>query len=205
MKDLLVLVADKDAELLIKELLWRIPHLENLAEFSSEIIRHPQRDEGIANRASDYVQSFVNDFRFLIVLSDYNGSGKKYIPRVQLETEFENQFNQNGWSDRNACIFFEPELEAWFWVKHNFLHRLLDWQDEQNIYEWLEQEGFQFNDNSQKPLRPKEAFEAVLKKQKIPHSSAIYARFARITDYRQCVDPTFLKFLSTLKKWFSNA
>lgn len=202
MKDLLVLVADKDAELIFKELLWRIPHLENITEFSYEILRHPQRDEGIANRAVDYVQQYINDFRFLIVLSDYNGCGKKHIPRVQLETELENQFNQNGWQDRNACILFEPELEAWLWVKHNFLHRLLDWQDEQNIYEWLIQEGFQFKENSLKPIRPREAFEAALRKQNIPHSSALYARFARIMDYRQCTDPTFLKFLNTLRRWF---
>jgi hypothetical protein len=202
MKDLLVLVADKDAELILKELLWRIPHLENFTEFSYEIIRHPQRDEGIANRAIDYVQAYTTDFRFLMVFSDYNGCGKKYIPRVQLETELENQFNQNGWPDRNACMLFEPELEAWLWVKHNFLHRLLDWQDEQNIYQWLIQEGFQFKENSQKPVRPKEAFEAALRKQKIPHSSALYARFARIVDYRQCIDSTFLKFMNTLKKWF---
>jgi hypothetical protein len=200
MKDLLVLAADQDAEFLLKALLEKISIVEKISSIDFEIIRHPQRDAGVATDAVEFVRPYINDYRYLMIIFDYEGSGKETRTKNDIELDMENQLNINGWPDRCACITFFPELESWLWVHHQHLHDILDWFGNEDIYKWLETSGYVFTGN--KPARPKESFEAALKKQKLPRSSSLYSSLAQKASYQQCIDPSFNKFLNTLKKWF---
>jgi hypothetical protein len=201
MKDILILTADQNAELLIKALLEKIPAIENIPAIDYEIIRHPGHDSGVAKNAVEFVRPFINDCRFLMVLFDYEGSGKESLPKNILESEIEDTLNKNGWQQRNVCITFYPELESWLWVNHRHLHTILNWHNQETVYEWLADNGFKFQDG--KPARPKEAIEFVLRKQNIPRSSSVYASLAQKASYRQCMDQSFVKFLSAIKLWFA--
>jgi len=201
MKDILVLTADQNAELLIKTLLEKIPTIENIPAIDYEIIRHPGHDSGVVKNAVEFVRPFINDCRFLMVLFDYEGSGKESLNQNSLESEIEDALNKNGWQNRNICITLYPELESWLWVNRQHLHDILNWHHEQDIYEWLKSRGYIFQNN--KPVRPKEAFEAALRKVNIPRSSAIYSSLAQKASYLQCTDQSFNKFLNTMKKWFA--
>jgi len=201
MRDLLILTADKDAEFFIKSLLEKIPNIDNTHLIDYDIISHPQRDPGVATHAVEFVRPYINDYKFLMIIFDYEGSGKESMSKDVLESAIEDDLNKNGWHDRNVCIALKPELESWLWVNQTHLHNILDWEDTQNIYDWLRANGQTFNAN--KPDRPKEAFEAVLKKQKRPRSSSIYAELAHRASYRQCIDPSFKKLLNTIRTWFA--
>jgi hypothetical protein len=202
MKDLLVLAADLDAELLLKSLLPKIPTIEDCQAMTFDIIRHPQRDPGVVGKTVDLVRPYIDDYRFLLVVLDHEGSGREGQSRNTLESYIENLLGLIGWQARNSCVVIEPELESWLWVNETHLHDILDWSDRSGVYSWITEKNFQFHANSMKPVRPKEAFEAVLRKQGIPRSSSLYAMLGQKASYKQCVDPSFEKFITTIKRWF---
>lgn len=200
MKDILILTADQDAEFLIKALLDKIPTVERTPSIDFDIIRHPLRDAGVATNAVEFVRPYINDYRYLMIIFDYEGSGKESMSKNDLELHIENQLNKNGWPGNNVCITFYPEVESWLWVNRQHLHDILDWTSEYNIDKWLTEKGYKFQGD--KPQRPKEAFEAALRRQNIPRSSSLYSSLVQKASYRQCTDPSFRKFLNTLKTWF---
>ena len=53
-----------------------------------------------------------------------------------------------------------------------------------------------------KPVRPKEAAEAALRKVRRPRSSNIYRKLAEVVSLQLCTDPAFLKLKSILQNWF---
>jgi hypothetical protein len=203
MKDLLLLTADKDAEFTLKSLINKIIIVENINQISFDIITHPQRDPGVAKQTIEYIRPYITDYRFVIILYDHEGSGKESIEKAELESSMENDLANNGWREKNTCILFEPELESWLWVNKQHLHSLVDWQNDQDIYQWINKNGFDSINNSNKPTRPKEAFEAVLKHQKIPRSSSLYSKLAETASYQNCIDDSFDKFIKKIREWFS--
>jgi hypothetical protein len=199
MKDILVLTADKNAELMLKAFMDRLTESEKIRKFDFDIITHPKRDPGVANQSVDFVRPYIKDYRFLLVLFDHEGSGKERESKSELELQIEKALHNNGWQDRNVCILFEPELESWLWVNKAHLHRIMDWEHKNDIYQWIEAKGFLLKNS--KPVRPKEAFESALKFQKIPRSASLYSALAQQADYRDCIDPSFQKFIHTIRNW----
>lgn len=199
MKDILVLTADKNAELMLKALMSRLPKSEKIREFDFDVHTHTKRDPGVANQSVEYVRPYIQDYRFLLVLFDHEGSGKEKQAKLELESQIEKELDNNGWQDRNACILFEPELESWLWVNKAHLHQVMDWENKEDIYQWIKRNGFSFVNS--KPDRPKEAFESALKFQKIPRSSSLYVALAKQADYQDCIDPSFQKFIHTIRNW----
>jgi hypothetical protein len=57
-------------------------------------------------------------------------------------------------------------------------------------------------DGQAKPDRPKEVLEAILKKNRIPRSSAIYKKITSKVSVQGCQDGSFLELLETLRNWF---
>ncbi len=199
MKDILVLTADKDAELMLKALLDRLPRSEKIREFNFDIITHPKRDPGVVNQSVEYVRPYIKDYRFLLVFFDHEGSGKEKKAKLELELQIEKELDSNGWQDRNACIILEPELESWLWVNKTHLHQIMDWEHQEDVYQWIKTKGFSCINS--KPVRPKEAFESALKYQKIPRSSSLYVTLAEKADYLDCIDTSFTKFINTIRNW----
>jgi hypothetical protein len=202
MKDLLVVVADQDAEFLLKTLLNRIQGIERLLPFTFDIVRHPQRDAGCATQLIDFVRSNIRDYKYLLVLFDYEGSGLETETCDSIESKIKESLNRNGWENKNACIVFKPELETWLWVNNTHLNAVTDWEDNQDIYKWIRERGFDFSNQTQKPVRPKEAFLTVLRKQSIPRSASLFSDLAKRASYRNCMDPSFNNFLRVIKEWF---
>ena len=54
-----------------------------------------------------------------------------------------------------------------------------------------------------KPLRPKEALEAMVSVHRQPRSSALYERVTGRISLQRCSDPAFARLRSTLKAWFA--
>lgn len=199
-KNLIILTADKNTQILLQTLIKRMQKVENLQPFNFEVIVHPKRDPGVATNCHEFLRLFLSSHDYCIVLLDHEGSGKERILKMDLEREIEKTLSINGWKERNCCIVIKPELEIWLWVNAVQIHRLIDWEEEVNIYEWLKLNGIEFIDN--KPTHPKEVFEILLRKQGIARSSSLYSKLAETASYRNCKDISFQKLRITLNQWF---
>ncbi len=199
MKDLIVLVADKNMKFLVEELLRRVPLIEQVGNFDFDVFVHPLRDPGIFSTADDFLRPFSGQYSHAIVILDYKGCGHEKEGRLKVEQHIENRLDRSGWKDRNCAVCIQPELENWIWVNKVVLQKAISWSSPVDVYSWLEKQGYEFSEFS-KPVQPKEAFEEVLKFARIPRSSSVYAEIAKTASYKKCTDPAFCKMIDYLRK-----
>lgn len=203
MKDLIILTADKNTDFLLRGLLPRIPTVEHLSPFSYDIFVHPLRDAGVYNNAHEFLRPFIEKYKYAIVVLDHEGCGRERHTRISLEEEIESRLANNGWANRVAVLVISPEIENWVWVGEVHVQKIVNWNNDQNIYDWLKSKGY-MQHNSIKPDQPKEAFEFILSETRTPRSSSLYQQIAKKASYRQCRDSAFLKMIQTLQQWFAN-
>ncbi len=201
MKDLIVLVADKNMEFLIKGLFPRIPATEQIREFNFESLVHPYRDPGIYNNADDFLRSQNDKYNYALVILDHAGCGREKEARETIEEEIEGKISRSGWQDRMCAIVIEPELENWIWVNETHVAQAISWEESTKVYDWLHANNWKEVEEA-KPTRPKEAFEAALRLSETPRSSSIYREISSQASYKKCQDPAFLKMLNQIKAWF---
>jgi hypothetical protein len=201
MKDLIVLVADKNMQFLIKGVLPRISRIEGLMDFTFDSFIHPYRDPGIFNEADEFLRPFSKKYSYAIVMLDHDGSGQEKMNREEIEKAITAKLNRIGWERRNAVICIQPELENWIWVNQVKMQEAISWQEEIGLYDWLHQSGLK-NKKDAKPHDPKGAFEKALKISHTPRSSSLYLNLAKKASYKKCIDPAFNKMLNQLREWF---
>lgn len=200
-KDLVVLVADKDAEQAIRALLQRGPSMA-MRNVSSDVFVHPERDPGCRSRGVAFLRSFARQYRNALLVFDLEGCGREDPGREALEAELEDELARNGWQQRAAVIILQPELEIWVWSDSPILDRIVGWRDRQPaLRKWLEDRGFLKQDDT-KPTRPKEALDAALRQVQQRHSSSIFFQLASEIGLSRCTDPAFDKFKTLMRKWF---
>ena len=204
MKDLIVLVADKNMDFLLRGLLLRLQRVENIRDFTYDQFIHPERDPGVYNDASKFLGIYSVDYSYALVILDRIGSGREKKSREVIEEDIESRLSRSGWNDRACAIAIDPELENWVWVNETWVKRSVAWEQEMGVYDWLHKNNWKTIEKS-KPDNPKEAFEAVLKHCRTPRSSSIYHEISTNASYQQCKDPAFQKMLNQLKVWFEVA
>lgn len=203
-KDLVILVADKDAEFTLKGLLPRHQAI-GIRQIAYDIYVHPEHDPGCFLRCQDFLRPFIRQYAYTLVMLDWEGCGRENLPREDLEQDIENRLSQSGWDERSAAVVLDPELEIWVWSNSPHVDRVLGWEGrEPKLRTWLSTEGF-IQSGQPKPNQPKPAVEQALRLVRKPRSSAIYAEMAQHVSFRRCVDPAFLKFRQILQQWFSEA
>ncbi len=202
MKDLIVLVADKNMDFLVRGLLPRIPKVENLRLFSYDILIHPHRDPGIFNEADIFLKSLSANYSYAMAMLDHHGSGREQMTREEIEQVIAEKLNKAGWEDRSTVICIYPELENWIWVNEAKVQDAISWEHKTRLYDWLHKNQLKSSD-SNKPSNPKEAFDAATRLSKTPRSSSLYFSIASQASYRKCEDAAFQKMLSHLKAWFA--
>lgn len=203
MKDLIILVADQNMRDCIDGLLPRFPHVLGIDPIEYDIYVHPNRDPGCRTQSSDFLKSFQKKYKFALVIFDKEGCGKESLTREELEQSVEDLLYSNGWAERARTIVIEPELENWIWVRSAQLAEIINWESIESLYEWLSDQEY-LTDESPKPKRPKEAFEAALYISKKRRSSSIYKQIASRVSFRNCTDRSFLKFIQCINDWFPN-
>jgi hypothetical protein len=202
MKDLLVLVADKNIEFVMRGLLPRIPKIEVTCDFTFEIIVHPERDPGVYNHSPGFLRPFLKTHKYVLLIFDRLGSGQDEYSREEIEDNVSILLSRNGWDNRAVPIVIDPELENWIWVNQTILQDVITWNNQLSLFEWLHQKKLK-EIGTFKPLNPKDAFEYVLEISGTPRSSALYFDIASRASYKTCADPAFQKMINQLKDWFS--
>jgi hypothetical protein len=198
MKDLILLVADKSMERTLQGGLER-PHSLGICPISYDFRQHPGRDGGTRTSGAQILALETRRFAHAMMVLDHEGSGAQQEP-LGLEANLDSQL-ATSWGENAKAIVIAPELDVWMWGSDNKLAELLHWPLSESIRDWLARQGFEFHPNG-KPLRPKEALEAIFPVCRLPRSSAIYQKIAMNISLNRCEDPAFHRLRAQLQLWF---
>jgi len=199
MKDLVLLVADKNAQFALTGALGR-PAALGIRPVEFEFRVHPGRDGGARTTGPKLIASERPRFKHALLVLDFEGCGSDLPDAMKLESKLDELLFKD-WKGAAKSIVIEPELDVWVWGSDNALQEAIEWPTGKGMREWLRKRDFKFEVN-QKPSRPKEAFEAVLKYLEVPRSSAIYETIAKKISLLRCRDAAFIRLRNQLLKWF---
>ena len=201
MKDLVILAADKDLQHALKGLLER-PEALSMRPIEADVLVHHEHDPACALRGVDFLANLSGQYRYGLLIFDHEGSGREATAPSELQEAINQQFSESSWGDRARSIVLVPELEAWIWSDSPHVDEVAGWVNhDPGLRPWLIEEGW-LQAGEIKPARPKEAFEAALRKVGTPRSASLYGKLARRISLEHCTDPTFLKLRGILGNWF---
>jgi hypothetical protein len=203
MKDLIALTSDKNMRFAIEGILSR-PKALGMRTISFDIpADYLQNDPGLLNRGHEYLRNKIGLYEHALMILDRCGCGRENSNREELEEFVENNLRQTGWRDRAAAaIIIDPELENWVWSDSPHVARVLGWPEPIDaLRSWLTEQGFTFTEDN-KPVKPKETVECVIRYTQKRRSSDIYKEIAENISLTRCADPAFLKLRITLQSWF---
>jgi hypothetical protein len=199
MKDLFILVADKNAEYALKGALAR-PGALGIRPIEFEIRTHPGRDGGTRKTGPELLATQRRQYRHGLLIFDFEGSGTDLADAVALESQMNGRLG-NQWKNAAKAIVIEPELDVWMWGSDNAVEVSIEWPTGTSVRAWLREQGFDFDAN-EKPSRPKEALEAALRVPALPRSSALYQHIASRISLLRCKDAAFIRLRNQLLSWF---
>lgn len=201
-RKLFILVADADTREAVRTLLSKrhqslgIEAMKENSNFSVYV--HPNRDPGVRTQAVEFLKPMQSQFSHALVIFDHEGCGDEKTPAQELEQKLEQELAQSGWGDRCAVIVVEPEFEAWVWTGSPHTAKIvgLSMQQWQNLMSSFDK------NNLGKPIRPKEAWEQVLKTARRKPSARLFGELAEVVGLSKCQDRAFRKFVGVLLRWF---
>ena len=199
MKDLVILVADKNMQFALKGALGRHESLE-IHEIVFDFLVHPGRDGGTRKTGPELLRLERQRYSHALLVLDFEGSGTTLADSLALENELDGRLVIH-WGDSAKAIVVDPELDVWVWGSDNAIETAINWQRAERVREWLRAKGFVF-DEKHKPIRPKEALEAALKEVDLPRSSAVYREITHRISLRRCNDEAFIRLRDKLVEWF---
>ena len=199
MKDLVLLMADKNAQFALKGALGR-PEALGIRPIEFEFRVHPGRDGGTRKSGPEVLALERRRFRHALLVLDFEGCGTDLPNAKALETQLDGRLAAH-WQKAAKSIVIEPELDVWVWGADNAVEAVIEWPAGKGIREWLREKGFAFEAN-EKPTRPKEALEAALRIPDLPRSSALYQSIAEKISLRRCGDEAFIRLRKQLIEWF---
>lgn len=205
MKDLLIYVADADAQAFMNSLLNR-PLALGIRDITFDVERHPQRDSGMIQSGSELARMQKGRYQKALLTWDHHGSGRdhKQSP-AQVCDEIQNKLNAYSWRDNSAVVIFVPELEQWIWYSENALIAYCGISSDQ-LNRWLadrsEKRGRAID--VLKAEQPKELFEYLmrdrLKRTISPRDFAGIGKLAGVNGLMEC--ESFRAIVDILRAWF---
>lgn len=199
--DLLCLVADKNMEAAVVELLSR-PRSLAIAEIEFEMLVHPDRDPGCFDHPEELLSVFRSDAKHALVILDHSWDGVPTDSAESLERMIENRFEALNLAPWALPIVIYPELESWVWSPSPHVDNALGWRGRSpGLRDALHAQGL-WPPEATKPPDPKAAVEWAARQAGIPRSSSIYRQIARNASTRRCEDRAFRRLRTTLQRWF---
>ena len=130
---------------------------------------------------------FPEEYRNGLLIFDHAGSGLEQRPHLDIQDELNGQFvNSTEWGDRARALVLSPELEVWVWSDSPHVDEIAGWSGQQpTLRQWLVDKGW-IQQITAKPERPKEAFEAALRRARKSRSSSLYRKIAQAV-FAECV------------------
>lgn len=205
MKDLLVYVADADAQAFLRSILAR-PQALGTRQLSFDIERHPLRDAGMVQSGAELVRMRKGQYQKALLLWDHHGSGRDHRLRPQESAaEIQDKLDRFTWKDNSSAVVLMPELEEWLWHCQAALaaHAGLSGAELQAIVdERAAALGISVADAQAK--QPKELFEHMMRdrirRTISPYDFEQIGQRASVKSLRSC--DSFRAVADSLKAWF---
>jgi len=201
MIDLVCLVADKNMESVMQEVLAR-PDALGIRPIESEILRHPRKDPGCFHEAPEILRGYQGRARHALVLLDLAWEGAPESTGEALERRLEQGLSRElgqGWA---RPIVIAPELEVWVFSDSPHVQVSLGWADREPGLRAALRDRHLWADGDLKPQDPKAAVEWALREVRKPRSSSIYRELAARVSVGRCQDRAFLRLREMLAQWF---
>lgn len=200
-RELIVLVADRDMQAVLEQVLGR-PEALGIRPIESVVTTENRHDPACAKWGVQHLGKYERDFDRAILMFDHKGSGKERESPEEIETSLDAEFQRSAWGDRGRTIVVSPELEVWLWGGSPHVDRIIGWAGRSpSLRSWLAEEGW-WPQDAPKPLRPKEAFRAATQETRIIVQPRVMEKIARRASLRRCSDRAFLRLRDTLREWF---
>lgn len=200
---LLVLVADKDAEVTIRTLLserWQSLGLpKKLVEnIDFKIVKHPNKDSGVYSAGANLLRLEASSFTHTLVILDREWDGAPPVDEIvrQLGTKL-----SADWEDNHFVVVPDPEIDMWLWIKNNpHISDVLGMTWDQ-ILDLAYSHGL-WERGANKPSRPKELLDLIVSKSKGQkhHTSGTFSQVAERVTLNACTDESFVG----MKNWLNN-
>jgi len=205
MKDLLLYVADADAQAFMNSLLNK-PLALSIRQITFDIERHPLRDSGMVQSGAELARMKKSQYQKVLLTWDHHGSGRdhKQSPE-QVQEEIQNKLDSYTWRGNSSVTIFMPELEQWLWYSENALISYCNITIDQ-LRKWLDERSNKLGKtvDALKTEQPKELFEYVmrerLKRTISPRDFAEIGRRAGVSQLMAC--ESFRSIVELLRNWF---
>ena len=125
MKDLVLLVADKNAQFALKGALGRSEALE-IRPIEFEFRVHPGRDGGTRKTGPAMLALERRRFNHALLVLDFEGCGTDLQDALSLESQLDGQMGAR-WENQGKAIVIKPELDAWVWGSDNAVEAAIEW------------------------------------------------------------------------------
>lgn len=207
MRDCIFLLADSNMEAAFRGFFARdaLPERLGTGPFRFDpredlVVAAGDNDPGLYTRGHELLRPYQRTHRHAIVAIDAAWDGTPGAAAIR--NDLTAHISGTGWPDGSfKVIVIDPELEAWIWQKNPHVARAFGFNGEQAMLAVSEVQTA-WPHGQQKPNQPKETLEAVLRKQDIPRSSAIYEEISARVSANHCTDLSFCEMRDTLQHWF---
>lgn len=200
-KDLIILVADKDIEHAIKGILTRKESI-GMRSILYDIFVYSKRDPGCFRFSHNFLRPLINKYQYSLVIFDYSGSGVEGMELMEVENKVRGLLYKNGWKNRAEVVVIKPELEIWVWSESPHVAMCLGWAGgSKGLNKWIREKGYISGDDI-KPTAPKECLDKVLRVANKARSSSIFENLGKSVSLKGCTDTSFNKLIKILKDWF---
>ena len=164
MKDLLVFLADADAQAFMQGILEK-PRALGIRPISFDIERHPQKDPGMVANGPELTRLYKGDYERVLLMFDFHGSGRDQRETfIELSAQMQARLDSFTWTGKSSVTILVPELECWCWYCEKAMRKHYDITEE-TMALWTSQQArkLDMSIDDLKRLQPKELFEYVVK------------------------------------------
>jgi hypothetical protein len=207
MRDCIFLLADKNMQAAFEGFLSREGVHDRLGcgmfDFDSRqdiAVAASDNDPGLYTRGHELLLPFKATHRHAVIVLDTAWDGTPGSDNIV--TDLSEKIHKSGWrEDAFTVIAIDPELENWIWQRNTHVAKGLGFD---GIHELTSDPDMMdaWPDGQDKPTSPKETMEKLLRKNRIPRSSAIYKEITKRVSVKHCRDSAFQRLAETLRVWF---
>lgn len=206
MKDLLLYVADADAQAFMKSILSKHQALA-IRPITFDIERHPQRDSGMVQSGAELTRMNKGKFEKALLMWDHHGSGRDHQQSSEdVRTEIQDKLDRFTWRNNSSVTILVPELEQWLWYCESALLTHYGLAADQ-LHTWLEERSAKLGRSivDLKTEKPKELFEFVMRERLrrtiSPRDFEEIGKLAGVNGLMNC--ESFRSIVEVLRVWFS--
>lgn len=202
MIDLVCVAADRSIEATIQAVLRR-PEALGIRTIAFETLVHPERDPGCFHEAGKLLGGYVARAAHALVVLDRAWEGAPVKEGSELEALLEESLATIGPPEWVRAVVIEPELEAWVFSDSPHVATTLGWTGSTDELRSALAAEQLWDPERPKPDDPKRAMDWVLRKARLPRSSALFRSLASQVSLRRCEDRSFVRLVELLRGWFA--